>query len=770
MQYPNSRMRVRATDTGICATHQARGSSWRSLAAGLAMLLILGAFLFASSPAMAAPSDWEPKPNDLTTSILRAVFGDWKNATDTVPLIGQAMKVLNWFALTFGMLMVSYILIAGTVMTAQSGQLLGAKWSAVWVPIRIIFGMGMLFPLSSGYSTAQHLILWLAMVGGGGASAIWEAALSSFTSADAGKVPAVVYDSSFDYQAQALSREILRSKVCTQMFNAKYGAGSLEGPVASSSAPVVTAAGRAGYIVNEVRIRWGQRTGSGADKAPDECGLITTSRFDGKDSAGTSVFGPTYKGSAATSAAAAPSSGPSRRTVHVGLVIAQMSGVQQASSSLDALADRIAADPRSVSAGEINNGVELAAAAYKNAYVAAAGSLSTTFQAEVDQFTRETGEMGWILAGASFFRLAAIQSELHKTANLFPKYTKKAAESSVAGVADGPLMEDVAAATEKVTKAGDSDASLVTKWLYDLTTRVAEIFSVDPRNSDHPLVQIKNAGDYLLVGTETAAAVVAIKFTGASMVASVVQKVPLLGGIGDTAKDAMSALLPAIYGTFIVLFGVGITMSLLLPMLPFMLSVGSVLGWLMAVFSAVVAAPVWLAGHLHPAGDGFAGKATGGYMILLETITRPIFIVFGLLGAFLLMAPVIQLMSFMFRLTVGGVQSDSVTGVISVIVFAVMYVGLVFTVVRQSLNMVFTLPESVYRWIGGQHAGYEQARDFASGATAHTESARKGIQHVGGMAAGALEANRKAKSPNAGAPGEANGKSGGDATTTRAPV
>jgi conjugal transfer/type IV secretion protein DotA/TraY len=47
-----------------------------------------------------------------------------------------------------------------------------------------------------------------------------------------------------------------------------------------------------------------------------------------------------------------------------------------------------------------------------------------------------------------------------------------------------------------------------------------------------------------------------------------------------------------------------------------------------------VATPVWVAAHLHPHGESPASRqAANGYMVLLELLVRPVFMIFGLIIA-----------------------------------------------------------------------------------------------------------------------------------------
>jgi len=206
---------------------------------------------------------------------------------------------------------------------------------------------------------------------------------------------------------------------------------------------------------------------------------------------------------------------------------------------------------------------------------------------------------------------------------------------------------------------------------------------------------------------------------------------------------------------FYSLTGIGITMACLLPLLPFVMSIGAILGWLMAVFTAVVAMPVWVAGHLHPDGEGLSGQhARSGYMILLETLTRPVFIVLGLLGAFLIMDPILKFVAWAFQANMGSIMTGFWASVVGMFVFAIAYVMLTFTVVRQTTALSFELSKSIYTWIGGQFAGYDTSGQFAGAAqsnmgavqeaTARGEEVLKAFRRTSASGNGKKLVNKKA--------------------------
>jgi len=62
----------------------------------------------------------------------------------------------------------------------------------------------------------------------------------------------------------------------------------------------------------------------------------------------------------------------------------------------------------------------------------------------------------------------------------------------------------------------------------------------------------------------------------------------------------------------------GFTLAYYLPAIPIIFWVLGIVGWLIMVLGAVVAAPLWAASHVLPEGEGFAGPAARqGYMLLV---------------------------------------------------------------------------------------------------------------------------------------------------------
>lgn len=110
---------------------------------------------------------------DGTTGSSGGVRGD----SNDVTILSHAIGFSNVLAMIFGIVIVSYLFIAGAMNTAHHGEVLGKNWSSVWLPARLAIGFGLIMPagnLGGGVvSTIQALTIWMILVGSNAANVLW---------------------------------------------------------------------------------------------------------------------------------------------------------------------------------------------------------------------------------------------------------------------------------------------------------------------------------------------------------------------------------------------------------------------------------------------------------------------------------------------------------------------------------------------------------------------------------------------------------------------
>ncbi|HBT4279727.1 TPA: hypothetical protein MBN48_005259, partial [Klebsiella pneumoniae] len=104
------------------------------------ILLVMAMLLFAST---ANAEDWlTPLPTDW----FMINFVDKYISPYTLNVFSGVMALFLHFLLMLGGIMAAYVLIAGTMVTAHDGEMLGKKWSSMWLPIRTALGTAFLLP------------------------------------------------------------------------------------------------------------------------------------------------------------------------------------------------------------------------------------------------------------------------------------------------------------------------------------------------------------------------------------------------------------------------------------------------------------------------------------------------------------------------------------------------------------------------------------------------------------------------------------------------
>jgi defect-in-organelle-trafficking protein DotA len=143
--------------------------------------LLVFALLF---PALACAADgslsFTPQPSDLSVIFLGNIFGvvDGVLHGTGSQIMGSIFSVFNSAVLALGGIIIMYTLLVSTMNTAHEGQMLGQKWSSLWIPIRSTLGLALLIPKASGYCLMQIFVMWIVVQGIGAADKIWNAALS----------------------------------------------------------------------------------------------------------------------------------------------------------------------------------------------------------------------------------------------------------------------------------------------------------------------------------------------------------------------------------------------------------------------------------------------------------------------------------------------------------------------------------------------------------------------------------------------------------------
>ncbi len=282
-----------------------------------------------------------------------------------------------------------------------------------------------------------------------------------------------------------------------------------------------------------------------------------------------------------------------------------------------------------------------------------------------------------------------------------------------------------------------------------------------------------------------------ISIAGYIWIGIIVYLVPLLLGanicrgqnpIGPTMDTVLRWIQPMLMAAAAAFLATGVMLSYYLPLYPYMIYTFGVIGWLILVIEAMVAAPLVALGITHPEGHDFLGSAKQATMLLLGVFMRPALMVIGLIASMILSYVSLRIMVYTYSgfvqdlfyavMPINGAASGSVLTaaaqatanvllqstspvglVMSLLVFPLflaIFAGMVYVVTTHCYSLIYRLPDYVGKWIGipnEQSSAAQMAEkmhgSMSSGAKSMAAASSKGAAAAGkkrgGMAAGDIE-------------------------------
>lgn len=690
----------------------------------LLALLAVPALAADATSATSGLHAFTPPPNDISVGFLRQVFGsivDGAGTGDGMSVLGAMMGVFNLSILFLAQIFVVYTTIKGTVDSAHDGELLGKKMSEIWVPIRTVGGSALILPLASGFSTLQLAVIWLAMQGVGVADQAWTAGIDRF--AQTGTLGRVSIP-----DARPLAATILRSEVCMAAMNKQFEAEGRRTRIAILPLETIGESGAA-----TSRFRWG----SFDYRNPAVCGSVTWFPSDAKD-------------------------GDATRALRQPIFDAHTYAVAQLAADLRPVAQQIAAGQKPA-AGALDQ----AAAKYEDALTKAAkAAVDASPEAGKQAFLDKAREGGWVLAGTWYSHIVKVNDSIQAAVNTVPAATTGRVEElevteTLQGYRDAMAFTDeyvldrAAAPRKAFQEMSIEDAKTVRslddvwrllsipamKGLAALTDRIAGANTA-------PVEQLRVLGnDIVLIGVGLKAAYFTIAGLAGSRLSSVT-----IGNVFDLS-EALRTINGTMEWTSSALWALGAMLAFYLPAVPTIWWVAGVIRWLASVAEAVLAAPLMAAMHVHPGGDDLVGRAGPGYMLILAMVIQPALLVLGLVLSAALLYPAGALVNMVFLAMVSGVTGSSGVGLIALVAWVALYVGMMTMAIHACFALISSVPDNVMRWVGSQAGAQGVGIKEVEKTTGGLEQGSKG---AGQGASG----SKGAASPKGAGAG---GKSGGEA-------
>lgn len=656
-------------------------------------------------------------------------------------LISQVFLVLNSCILAVGVIWAMYHFGSAMIATGQDGEFLGQKKSSPWFIIRMGVGFSGLVPMFGGYCGAQVIMLWATMMGVGIANLSMSSAVNVLTSGGSLVATPIVP------QVTTLAKLLFESNLCAAAANRAVSDLPNDASVSADSGEIFSA----------------NMSGT----------KIVLMNPNGLSCGGAQIDANAGASASASSSSALSAYSPDTSAVAAQLVAAHESALASMQARLASAAQAyVLAVDTQTQPPDPQATIDQAARGYQSDVQAAVGSISNSISGISSTIESNLTRDGWIMLGAWYQSFAQANTQLSDLAaavagavpptdlsNLpYPQLYQSVMASY------RQQIEQDASTSMSTTQAtnnlytGTDPQNILAAWFpgQDLVSGMMSRISNGGTSQGanglplNPLIVMKSVGDQIIGAARTFLGAYVHGQTAANSLDSV--KKGLAGTVNDmfggpsaqNTGKAVDALGPFVVLIAVTLFVFGVMLAVYLPMLPFIVWFGGVVSWFMVVAEAMVASPLWAMTHLDGDGEGLGHRTQHGYVFLLNVMLRPVFMVFGFLLAGASIVVLGTLLNTMFGVAMQNAQYGSTTGLVLLLGFLVLYVGMCQTLCNSAFSLIHVIPDNVFSWIGGQLAssnrgfgesvkqGFDAQMNQGSGDAHSIGSVRNGVGRQGG--------------------------------------
>ncbi|WP_422033547.1 DotA/TraY family protein [Roseovarius sp.] len=722
-------------------------------------LFVLIAMLIASPALAADPSAatfWDGFGTEFgdaySSVILHEIFGPLfpSAAGASGPTVfSQIIGYLNFACVAVGGVLFFYNVTVGVMQSAHEGEVLGKRWSSLWAPLRVLFGVGLLIPLPGlgGYNLGQAGIAYIVKGATASASLVWTAAAETVISDDiplAASAPSV---------SPGLIRDLYANAGCMKLVQYQLDIASGYAADNSKPRPVI------GYHRMEsvtpghgsrARVQVLRRNGELVSYAPPESIAVTTAITHPGDDAKTfpGLCGgwqtpdmPIYLTDLGADGTALREAFSTGHAVLIDTVAAEMSALsgthfEDARNGRD-MADvsgEIARITRDANGAMSEFMVELRAAA-----IEASGAddgrdmLLDRIRGDADCTGPDCLGEGWIGAGTWYITLARLNNRLSSVIEARPETDGPQLSASpedlfeeAGGRATGRKWLGLGSYVSADDVEGMAAASEMTRTLEGYDRQFAESsgklaalgFPLDAAtvaeiNSDAadsiwdrvPGAQamLTNLHGILLSALEPGNFADDPMIGLTSIGKFLITFAFALIGVSTLAGLATGGALAVSFGPIITaMIGAGVVLSFVLPIMPFIFWLLGVTGYFLVVIEAVIAINLFALSHMRMDGEGISGEAgRNGWLLMLTLAFTPMLMIFGFIAGMVIFRVSDALLSAGFFYAVEGVIGGDFTfGFVAIIGYAVLMALIYVVLLERSFSLITELPARVLRWMG----------------------------------------------------------------------
>lgn len=665
--------------------------------------------------------------------------------------LGEVFRTFNLGMAFFGTLLVMFIVVVGVLQSGQDGEFLGRKWSSMWVPVRFAIGSVLMLPMSgNGYSFVQAMVLWIALQGIGFADTLWASIVKTVVDRSSseemwGMIP-----------SDQLAQNMMSSALCADLL-----------PLYTKDSPVpykVSFYNKNPFTLTHMTTEWnwGDPDKSSDSKLGKVCGGFTYNY------SGFNAFSPEKR--------------IRDKIVIAHTEAINKMGLAFSGFGYGAQIDAALQDPDPVSSKaklqKINESIaantKIGAQEYAQAIAAATNSAMTLDVArQRDTIVKNMTDYGFVAAGSFYLELSRFHGAAVSAMKNVPEYTPmdKGQIGSVMIGNGASLMMDYLynikmgsslsepdgykapfeqSGNIRVSNFGDvlpaigsffTDAD---KWITKATLGIAKyilesLVGVGAKSESVPKSFDGGSLDYQQNHNDTGSAILQIKNKGDNIltIGEIIIRMKLTNGadifadkeVATSEKSDVKAkskalgywteFAPILFAVMGAVFALGFMLSVYIPMVPYILWIGGLIGVTIMIAESLIASSLWAVMIMHPSGDGVTSdQSRAGLMMLLALFTRPALMLMGMVMGMFMIDPLIQLVNDTFYVAAAGLQAGGTwSGIATIIGLGMIYVSLILSIVNRCFSLIHVVPDKVLQWIGGGAAnlGEEGIKDSVKG-------------------------------------------------------
>lgn len=632
------------------------------------------------------------RSSDLSRQLLVMIFGDVVTdpfSTNTT-MIGELFYIFNGVAFV---LAVIWFLMIGLKHIARAGHLgkvfSGGDTSASVVTT--VAGFITLAPTVSGWSLAQLMFLWAVSVMGIGSANLMTDKIADLLASGFSLTHQPVAP-----QTISAARSIYEMNLC--MYGVNNELSSMYSRYGQGGTPLMTIRKLSdGFEISNGNAR---------------CGSVRLPAASGSKNSFWGLFGASVDTSNITSA--------------------QQNGLNQMQNDLNQAASRFVTaliNRQQTGNGELPD----AETDIQNAARAFEDRVNQAVQAQdngnklTSAMTEQLKKYGWLSLGSWYQTFATANQKVNDAAALKPVVS---GISGIGEIGAGDTLSGVMTAYQaqlqntsytpplgtpniKNTQMADSNvpSAMLTNIFESPGQYLANYFATSFSGNDineqtNPLLKMKDIGDRTLVTTETALISFTLMRSAVETYAKGVSGffLEILSFKGsELAKNIIVTISPIVFFVLIILFGVGFSLSIYLPFIPFIYWLSGSANWVVSVLVGSTGGSLWAATHIGTEKDK-GSRATYGYIFLIDGMIRPMLMVLGFAFSSLTLIAIGTLLNILYASAISNVQSNSITGLISLIGILMIYARLCTTTVSRVFALQVTMPDYIISWLGGREA------------------------------------------------------------------